>query len=174
ILDLATVDAGIMRLDAGPVNIAALFAEAGEQISDRLKENGLSLEIDIAGAPAEMVGDHQRLKQILFKLLMNAANFAPDGSVVRLRCTQDADSVMFSVSDSGPGIPVDARKDVFARFETHGQGGRRRGAGLGLSIVQSFVGLHNGTVSIEGGEEGGATVVCRFPIQRPLARDAAE
>ncbi len=174
ILDLATVDAGIMRLDTGVVNIPALFAEAGEQIADRLKENDLSLDIDTAGAPAEMIGDHQRLKQILFKLLMNAANFAPDGSVVRLSCRQDDDAICFSVTDSGPGIPEDARKDVFARFETNGQSGRRRGAGLGLSIVQSFVGLHNGTVSIEGGEEGGATIVCRFPSSRPLARDAAE
>ena len=121
-----------------------------------------------------MVGDHQRLKQILFKLLMNAANFAPDGSVVRLRCTRDEDAVCFSVTDSGPGIPENARKDVFARFETSGQSGRRRGAGLGLSIVQSFVGLHNGSVSIESGEEGGATIICRFPEQRPLTRDAAE
>ena len=105
---------------------------------------------------------------------MNAANFAPDGSVVRLRCTQDEGAISFSVTDSGPGIPENARKDVFARFETSGQSGRRRGAGLGLSIVESFVGLHNGTVSIEGGEDSGATIICRFPTQRPLARDAAE
>ncbi|OCW56138.1 alkaline phosphatase [Hoeflea olei] len=174
ILDLATVDAGIMRLEPEEVDIPALFAEAGAQISDRLKESGLTLEIDTAQAPGHMTGDPQRLKQILFKLLMNAANFAPDGSVVRLACTQDDEAIVFSVSDQGPGIPENARKDVFARFETNGQSGRRRGAGLGLSIVQSFVGLHNGTVAIEGGDSGGATVVCRFPQSRPLARDAAE
>jgi signal transduction histidine kinase len=174
ILDLATVDAGIMRLDVAEVNIAMLFSEAGEQISDRFKENGLKLEIDTVGAPPEMIGDYQRLKQILFKLLMNAASFAPEGSVVRLGCEQDGDSIVFSVADSGPGIPEDARKDVFARFETHGQSGKRRGAGLGLSIVQSFVALHHGTVSVEGGDGDGATILCRFPIDRPLARDAAE
>ncbi|MGJ8569144.1 MAG: ATP-binding protein [Hoeflea sp.] len=174
ILDLATVDAGIMRIDSGVVNIEELFAEASEQIADRLKENGLSLQIDTATAPREMIGDHQRLKQILFKLLMNAANFAPDGSAVRLSCRQDDEAICLSVTDSGPGIPENARKDVFARFETNGQSGRRRGAGLGLSIVESFVGLHNGTVAIEAGEEGGATIICRFPTQRPLARDAAE
>lgn len=174
ILDLATVDAGIMRLDAGVVDIRTLVSEAGEQISDRLKESGLRLEIDIASAPAEMVGDHQRLKQILFKLLMNAANFAPDGSTVELVCKRDGSDTVFTVSDSGPGIPEEARKDVFARFETQGQSGRRRGAGLGLSIVESFVGLHHGTVSIEGREGGGATVVCRFPSDKPLARAAAE
>jgi signal transduction histidine kinase len=86
----------------------------------------------------------------------------------------DGDSIVFSVADSGPGIPEDARKDVFARFETHGQSGKRRGAGLGLSIVQSFVALHHGTVSVEGGDGDGATILCRFPIDRPLARDAAE
>ncbi|WP_420407692.1 ATP-binding protein [Hoeflea sp.] len=174
ILDLATVDAGIMRLETDVVDIASLFDEAAGQIADRFRENDLRLEIDIASAPAEMVGDRKRLKQILFKLLMNAANFAPDGSVVRLSCMHEGDSIVFSVADSGPGIPENARKDVFARFETHGPGGRRRGAGLGLSIVQSFVALHQGTVSIEGDEGDGATILCRFPADLPLARDAAE
>jgi signal transduction histidine kinase len=63
---------------------------------------------------------------------------------------------------------------VFARFETHGQGGRRRGAGLGLSIVQSFVSLHNGTVSVEDSEGSGTTILCRFPTKAPQLRDAAE
>jgi signal transduction histidine kinase len=175
ILDLATVDAGIMQLEIAEVNIADLLSEAADQIADRFKENGLKLEIDMATAPAHMMGDYQRLKQILFKLLMNAANFAPDGSVVRLGCAMDEDrSIVFSVADSGPGIPESARKDVFARFETHGQGGRRRGAGLGLSIVQSFVSLHNGTVAVEGSEGDGATILCRFPADITQARDAAE
>ncbi|WP_110032892.1 PAS domain-containing sensor histidine kinase [Hoeflea marina] len=174
ILDLATVDAGIMRLEIGDVAAADLVAEAAALIADRLKEDGLRLEIDIANAPAAMQGDHQRLKQILFKLLMNAANFAPEGSVIRLACWRDTSDTVFTISDSGPGIPSDMLKNAFSRFETGGQGGRRRGAGLGLSIVESFVGLHHGQVTIDCREGEGTQVTCRIPHDLEASRDAAE
>jgi len=174
ILDLATVDAGIMRLEITTIDVPALIGEVTEQIVDRLKENGLRIEIDDASAPQEMAGDHQRLKQIIVKLLTNAANFAPEGSVISLLCSQDQDTTIFSVSDSGPGIPEDIRRSVFQRFETGGQGGRKRGAGLGLSIVDSFVNLHRGSVVISGRVGGGTTVTCRIPRNLAAARDAAE
>jgi signal transduction histidine kinase len=174
ILDLATVDAGIMQLDIATVDVRALVAEAEEQIASRLKENGLSLEIDLAHAPVQMSGDHQRLKQILFKLLMNAANFAPEGSQIRLACRVEDGATVFAVSDSGPGIPPDLQKAVFSRFATGGAGGRKRGAGLGLSIVESFVGLHRGTVEIDSRPGSGTVVTCRFPQTPSLSRHAAE
>lgn len=174
ILDLATVDAGIMRLEIGDVDVAELIEESAALIADRLKEDGLRLEIDTSNAPKEMQGDHQRLKQILFKLLMNAANFAPEGSVIRLSCMRDTNDTVFTISDSGPGIPSDMLKNAFSRFETGGQGGRRRGAGLGLSIVESFVGLHHGQVTIDCREGEGTDVVCRIPHDLGANRDAAE
>lgn len=174
ILDLATVDAGIMRLEIGEVDVAALITESAALIADRLKEDGLRLEIDTTDAPSEMQGDHQRLKQILFKLLMNAANFAPEGSVISLSCMRDTNDTVFTISDSGPGIPSDMLRNAFSRFETGGQGGRRRGAGLGLSIVESFVGLHHGQVTIDCREGEGTRVTCRIPHDLSANRDAAE
>ena len=173
ILDLATVDAGIMQLDVSEVNIADLISETAGQIASRFKENGLSLAIDAANAPQSMLGDQQRLKQILFKLLMNAANFAPEGSQVRLSCWREHNATLFAIADQGPGIPEENRESVFSRFEANA-GGRRRGAGLGLSIVESFVGLHNGTVEIGTTPGGGATIFCRFPADAAPQRDAAE
>lgn len=174
ILDLATVDAGIMQLDLGRVKVRELLGEAREQIASRLKESGLQIEIDGSDAPETMVGDHQRLKQILFKLMMNAANFAPEGSTISLECTGNDGEIVFRVSDSGPGVPEELRETIFSRFATGAQPGRKRGAGLGLSIVESFVGLHHGRVAIENRPEGGATVTCRFPLDPQVTRDAAE
>jgi signal transduction histidine kinase len=174
ILDLATVDAGIMQLDLSRVRIADLLDEAREQIASRLKESGLRVEIHAEDAPETMIGDHQRLKQILFKLMMNAANYAPEGSAIDVECRDEGGEVVFRVSDSGPGIPEELRESIFSRFATGAQSGRKRGAGLGLSIVQSFVGLHNGTVAIENRPDGGATVTCRIPPDPQAARDAAE
>ncbi len=163
ILDLATVDAGIMQLDLREVDLSAMLDDVAGQMADRLKENELTLEIERTGRLGRIVADPQRLKQILFKLLSNAANYAPDGSVIRFECRREGDSAVFSVSDSGPGIPEDVLKTVFDRFETHEREGRRRGAGLGLSIVESFVSLHRGDVSIESRPGEGTTVTCRIP-----------
>ncbi|TDH37845.1 PAS domain-containing protein [Pseudohoeflea suaedae] len=174
ILDLATVDAGIMKLDLDHVEIPELLEEAREQINSRLKESSLQIVIRDEQAPESMVGDHQRLKQILFKLMMNAANFAPEGSVIELECAREDGEVVFRVSDNGPGVPEDMRETLFSRFSTGSQSGRKRGAGLGLSIVESFVGLHHGTVMIENRVKGGATVTCRFPLNPQVSRDAAE
>ena len=107
-----------------------------------------------------IVADHQRLKQILIKLLANAANFAAEGTAIELKCWRDGEDFVFSVSDNGPGIPQDVLRTVFNRFESHG---RRGGAGLGLSIVESFVSLHHGTVTIDSREGEGTCVTCRIP-----------
>lgn len=174
ILDLATVDAGIMKLDLEEIDLAGLLAEQQVLMADRLKENDLTLEIEAAGDLGTIVADRQRLRQILSKLLSNAANFAPDGSVIRLVCRHEGDEAVFSVSDEGPGIPHHMLKTIFSRFETHGVGGRRRGAGLGLSIVESFVNLHDGKVEVTSAEGRGTTVTCRLPAARRADTIAAE
>lgn len=163
ILDLATVDAGIMKLDLSKIDLSAVLDEVADQMADRLKENELKLQIEKVGPLGWIVADPQRLKQILLKLLSNAANYAPDGSFIRLECRREGDSAVFVVSDSGPGIPEEVLKTVFDRFETHEREGRRRGSGLGLSIVESFVTLHRGEVSIESSPGEGTTVTCRIP-----------
>ncbi len=66
--------------------------------------------------------------------------------------------------DDGPGMSDEMKGVVFSRFESRANGGRRRGAGLGLSLVKSFVELHGGSVGIETGPNKGTTVTCRFPF----------
>ncbi|KQY25818.1 PAS domain-containing sensor histidine kinase [Rhizobium sp. Root482] len=160
ILDLATVDAGIVELDLSEINLTDFLDEVSLQMADRLQESAVTLRIDAPDMLGLFVADHQRLKQIMIKLLTNAANFAPDGSTISLTCRREAHSFVFSVTDSGAGIPQDILDTVFNRFESHGQHG---GAGLGLSIVESFVSLHHGTVSIRSREGEGTEVTCRIP-----------
>lgn len=174
ILDLATVDAGIMQLDMRRVDVPELADEVIDLVDARLKENGITLNIDIGKGAEAITADAQRLKQILFKLLSNAANYAPEGSTIRLTCAREGEEVVFAVSDEGPGIPSEVLKTVFDRFEAHNGTGRRSGAGLGLSIVDSFVSLHNGTVTVSSDEGSGTRVECRLPESPPLPSQAAE
>ncbi|TGS87110.1 PAS domain-containing sensor histidine kinase [Mesorhizobium sp. M3A.F.Ca.ET.174.01.1.1] len=163
ILDLATVDAGIMQLDISEMSIERTITAAAELVADRLEEHSIKLKVDAAAAPKSFHGDEIRIRQILYNLLSNAANYAPEASTIILSCRQLAEGVEFSVHDDGPGMPPDVLESVFRRFEPRANGGRRRGAGLGLSIVKSFVELHGGSVRIETGRDQGTTVVCTFP-----------
>ena len=83
--------------------------------------------------------------------MSNAANYAPDGSTIKLACRRLEIGTEFSVHDDGPGMPPEILDTVFRRFEPRSNGGRRRGAGLGLSIVKSFVELHGGSVAHRDG-----------------------
>ncbi len=77
------------------------------------------------------------------------------------------------MTDSGPGIPADVKDKVFDWFESHSNGSRHRGAGLGLSLVRSFVELHGGRVDIDSSAGRGTTVVCTFPLDQAARRSAA-
>jgi signal transduction histidine kinase len=174
ILDLATVDAGIMELEVEEVRVSRTIAAAAELVADRLEEHRITLKLDTASAPQFFHGDETRVRQILYNLLSNAANYAPESSTVVLACRSLAEGVEFSVHDDGPGMPQEVLDTVFRRFEPRVNGGRRRGAGLGLSIVKSFVELHGGTVQIETGPDSGTTVRCLFPLVPSGVRVAAQ
>ena len=174
ILDLATVDAGIMELDIAEVRIDQTLVAAAELIADRLEEHSITLKIEAARAPKAFHGDETRVRQILYNLLSNAVNYAPEASTITLSCRQLDAGVEFAVHDDGPGMPPEILDAVFRRFEPRANGGRRRGAGLGLSIVKSFVELHGGSVRIETARDLGTTVICLFPVAPVGIRAAAE
>lgn len=174
ILDLATVDAGIMQLDISEVHVHRAIEAAAELVADRLEEHSIKLAIEVKSAPKSFNGDETRVRQILYNLLSNAVNYAPAASTITLACRQCAEGIEFSVHDDGPGVPPEVLDTMFQRFESRVNGGRKRGAGLGLSIVKSFVELHGGTVRIDSGKDLGTTVICLFPDVPAGVRVAAE
>ena len=173
ILDLATVDAGIMQLDIVDMDVAETVQAATDLAADRFAEQAIELSVMLDRAPATLAADANRVRQVLFNLLANAANYAPEGSTVSLTVEARGDRVAFTVHDDGPGMSREILDTVFRRFSSAG-GGRRRGAGLGLSIVKSFVELHGGTVDLTSGPDEGTTVTCLFPIRRDGLQAAAE
>jgi len=173
ILDLATIDAGAMKLNLGPVDIRHTMTAAAEGIKDRLVKDGLTLDIRAAPNIGSFVADERRIRQILFNLLANAVGFSPPGAAITLAAERHPDAIVFSVTDSGPGIPSDMKDRVFGWFESHPLGSRHRGAGLGLSIVRSFVELHGGTVTLDSTVGRGTTVTCTFPAEQQIERTAA-
>jgi signal transduction histidine kinase len=174
ILDLATIDAGAMKLELGPVDVGKTIEAAAEGIQDRLATDRIRLKVDVDPNIGSFIGDERRIVQVLYNLLANAVGFSPQDATVLVSARRTERSVIFTVTDSGPGIPPDVKDRVFDWFESRSHGSRHRGAGLGLSLVRSFVELHGGKVRVDSVVGKGTTVTCDFPTDQAAHRNAAE
>jgi signal transduction histidine kinase len=174
VLDLATIDAGVMQLELSDVDIRAAMQAAVDAVQDRLAENQNRIEMRVAREIGSFRADAQRVRQVLFNLLSNAIGFSERGGLIVLDAAREGDEIVFKVRDQGAGIAADMVGRMFERFETRSTGTRHRGAGLGLSIVQSFVQLHKGRIDVESAPGKGTQVKVTFPADLDDYSKAAE
>jgi signal transduction histidine kinase len=174
ILDLATIDAGIMVLDLEEIDPVGSIQAAAEGLQDRLAEKDITLNVSVADNLQHFMGDSKRVRQVLYNMISNAIAFSPDHSNVSVLADQTASEMVFTVRDHGCGMPEEFLASAFQRFESRKAGETRKGAGLGLSIVKSFVELHGGHVSIDSVVGKGTAVICHFPIAPQPVQQAAE
>lgn len=167
ILDLATIDAGVMELEIGEVSLPAAIDSAADGLRDRINELGIKLDIVVDPDTSKINADEKRLRQIVFNLLSNAIGFSDPGGAVRVETKADGDRIRLSVQDHGRGIDPAELDQVFERFESRTDGSRHRGVGLGLNMVKSLVELHGGKVEIESEPGLGTTVTCLLPVEPP-------
>ena len=122
-----------------------------------------------------MLGDPDLLKRLLDNLIDNALRHAPLGGEVRVVAICDDGAWAVGVSDSGPGVPMDAQPDLFERF-SRGDPARSRstgGAGLGLSICAAIARAHDGSIELAPGPLPGATFILHLPAQNRPSPTAA-
>lgn len=163
ILDLATIDAGVLELDLKPTKIQPIIEAALTGVNERAGRKRLTLEIATSEEVDDMIADEDRLRQLLYNLLANAVGFSLPENVVRLSCWLEDNTVVFTIEDQGVGIRKEQLERVFDRFESQSHGMKHRGAGLGLSIVKSLVELHGGKMTLDSEAGRGTTVTVRLP-----------
>ncbi|MFP4003764.1 MAG: PAS-domain containing protein [Alphaproteobacteria bacterium] len=178
ILDLAMVEAGTLSLDLGDVEVCDLLNEARDYGVTSATDTQLQISVDCAENVGAIRADGRRLKQVLFNLMSNAVRFTPPGGSVTLGAERSGPGVRLWVEDTGSGIEAENQARVFERFSAPGtgvQGTSRRGAGVGLALVKSFVELHGGWVTLESEPGKGTRVVCHLPADPQVtATQAAE
>ncbi|MCK4539435.1 MAG: PAS domain S-box protein, partial [Candidatus Krumholzibacteria bacterium] len=158
ILDLSRIEAGKLELRYEPVNPHTIFNEIGQIFYWKIKEKGLEFQIEIdPDLPKSLLLDEVRLRQILINLVGNAIKFTDSGYIrlsVRKKYTEEDLSrldLIFSVKDTGIGIPGDQREQIFEAFRQHEEAALKYGGtGLGLSITRRLVDLMNGEMLVEG------------------------
>ncbi|MEM6665938.1 MAG: PAS-domain containing protein, partial [Pseudomonadota bacterium] len=178
ILDLATIDAGVMELHHEDVDPRAVAAQVETDMQPLLSEADVTLETAIPTEIGMFEADPDRVRQVLYNLVSNAIGFSAPGQTVRLQCDRLPNAMRFRVADRGQGIDPGHLDRIFDRFVTRAAGTTHRGAGLGLSIVKSFVDLHGGTIEVSSDLGEGTTITVAFPLLRDgpvaLERTAGE
>jgi signal transduction histidine kinase len=184
VIDSARLDAGAVQIAFHEVEMEGLLQEWGALLRGLVQRSGKELAVDLRFAddlPERLLVDRTRLGQIVTNLLDNAVKFSPEGKVMlRVRPDDDApDTLVLSVSDSGPGVPEELRQNVFDRFYQINDGEARpfQGSGLGLAISRELAHLMGG--SLEVGEPdsdlpgNGATFRLRLPGALPESTESA-
>jgi two-component system sensor histidine kinase KdpD len=121
-----------------------------------------NLETVIPDDTPLVYSDFDQIEQVLYNLLINATQYSPPGTTIRIKMYYEKPYFVMQVMDRGPGFPKDAIPYIFNKFYRV-SGTQTGNTGLGLSIVKGFVDAHNGTVEIENRKNGGARVTIRIP-----------
>jgi PAS domain S-box-containing protein len=167
ILDVSRVITGKLQLNLGPVDLVAVIDAALDAMRPAMEAKEIQIETLIDASLRLVSGDADRLQQVVWNILSNAAKFTPSGGRVEISVSQSATHVHIRVKDTGPGIEPEFLPYVFERFRqadgsttrTHG------GLGLGLAIVRHLVELHGGTIAAESSEaDSGAIFTIRLPL----------
>lgn len=174
ILDLSKVEAGYLDLEHLAFDLREVVDKTAEMMGLRASEKNLELACSVApDVPVELIGDPNRLLQVLLNLIGNAIKFTEKGEVT-LRVERDPDShdasvVRFIITDTGVGIPADKLAAVFERFTQADSSTTRKygGTGLGLTISKRLVELMGGRISAESQVGKGSTFsfTARFDLQ---------
>jgi signal transduction histidine kinase len=168
LLDLSRLDAGRLATAAETVDLATLAAELTVEFTPRALATGHALDCEY-GSAAEARGDGERILQIGRVLVENALVHTPPGTRVRLAASVDGHRATLTVADDGPGIPTEARLQVFERFFRL-DGTRASGSGLGLAIAQELAAVMDGRIELE--ERGGWTwFTLALPADLPVAKN---
>jgi signal transduction histidine kinase len=162
---LARADASRYPLRKRTLYLNDLLAEVARVGS--MLGSGKNVSVELPELPeAAFHGDEDLLRQMLLNLVSNAVKFTPPGGSVRLALARRGAEYLLSVSDTGPGIPAEARAHVFERFYRADKARSRAedgGAGLGLAIARWIARAHDGELELLDPERPGATFVARLP-----------
>ena len=168
VLDVSRIITGKLRLNVRPVELVPVIEAAIETVLPAAEAKNIRIESILDSSVGSVLGDANRLQQVVWNLLSNAVKFTPKGGRVEMRLEAINSRVQIRVSDTGQGINPDFLPYVFERFRQADSTTTRSygGLGLGLAIVRHLVELHGGTVDAESPGLGlGATFIVNLPLR---------
>jgi signal transduction histidine kinase len=169
LLDVSQIEAGVMELDFQDLHLPEMIESVMATTSALVRDKDIELRQQVGELPS-VRADVTRIRQVLLKLLANAAKFTEQGCITVRAWSEghgESTQVFVSISDTGTGISSEDQKRVFERFEqgTMGNGRRPNGAGLGLALSKEFVEMHGGEIWVKSEPGAGSTFTFSLPLR---------
>jgi signal transduction histidine kinase len=162
VLDTSRIEAGTFSYSFSDVDLARLLQDAVSLAE--VGQDEVRVSAEVPDALPHIRGDRERLRQVLANLIDNAVKYSPSGDAVEVRAAPDNGLVRITVSDHGPGIPVEQQRIIFEKFGRAEVPGSKPGTGLGLFIARSIAEAHGGTLDVSSHPESGATFTLTLPL----------
>ncbi|MBI4580859.1 MAG: HAMP domain-containing protein [Planctomycetes bacterium] len=174
LLTLAQLDAGRFPLQSEWLDPKELALTAAERMKVQAEAAGKRMAVHCSDGACRLNGDRRLLEQVLLNLVDNAIRYG--GHDIVVRCEPAQDQAVFSVQDSGPGIPAEHLPHLFDRFYRVDPSRSRKlgGAGLGLALTKQWVEMHGGTITVMSGAGEGTTLTVRLPTAKQPATASEE
>lgn len=166
ILDVSRILRGKLNLNLHPIQLESTIELVMDSLLPLAEAKSIVIELACSPGVGAVIGDSDRLQQVVWNLLSNAIKFTPEGGEVEVRLESVGDEAQIQVIDNGVGIASDVLPYVFDRFRQADSSTTRSygGLGLGLAIVRHLVELHGGTVSAENNADKGAKFTVSLPV----------
>ncbi|HEX2697054.1 MAG TPA: HAMP domain-containing sensor histidine kinase, partial [Anaerolineales bacterium] len=165
LLDLSRLEANGHNLQEKVIDLKGLLQKRSETYASQAEQAGLIFESQLRSDPIFIRADVNQITRVLDNLMDNACKFTPQGGTIRIALSQQDGEAIFSVTDSGIGIPADDLPQIFNRFHRGRNTTAYEGSGLGLAIVKAITTTHGGQVEVQSAGEGKGS---RFSIRLPV------
>lgn len=168
IIDVTKFDAGFRKLELQNINIVNLVENIAISVVDYAKLKGITVIFDTDEEERIIAVDPDKIERIILNLLSNAIKFTPKSGHIFVKVLNKIDNVIIIVEDTGIGIPHEKREVIFEKFQQIDNTFTRRneGSGIGLSLVKSFVELHDGKISVSSELNKGSKFVIELPAKK--------
>jgi signal transduction histidine kinase/DNA-binding response OmpR family regulator len=173
VLDISKIESGQFKLNLGEYSLSSMVETVRVATESLASAKKLAVKTQVAANVPQVLGDEQRLTQVLLNLVGNAIKFTDRGEVRIAACAKNG-SFTVSVSDTGPGIPTEECERIFEKFHqvdsTHST--TKGGTGLGLAIAKQIVEMHGGRIWVESAMGHGSTFRMELPVRATIAAGA--
>lgn len=169
ILDLSSIEAGQMKIEAEQVSIKDMMRNIVELSEDWARKQSIEISLHCPQNIGKAEIDETRIKQAVINVIRNSITNTPEGGLIELSAKKRGENFEITIKDSGYGIDPQDQERILQPFERID--GQSRGAGLGLSLVQNIVSLHGGAFHLESIKGKGTTVILTLPLRQGQKQD---
>ncbi|MDO8568806.1 MAG: HAMP domain-containing sensor histidine kinase [Dehalococcoidales bacterium] len=165
--DVIRGEIGKLKVVPKSLDICRLLRSIVEETRALSRQHGVSIKLELGPGLPEVYADEERVRQIMFNLINNACKYASEGKKINIRASELAGAVQIEVQDKGPGMTALKRRSIFKPgYQSHDQGEKSGGLGIGLPLCKMLVELHGGKMRLESVTGKGSSFFFTLPLSQ--------